>query len=152
MSSDQVSDQVGALLRVMAQDRPQSAAELMAALDLSHRPSFRKHYLHPAAQDGLIAMTIPGKPNSRWQRYRLTEKGRVVQSRLRVGESCHARGAPEWVKRRNLAMVASHKSYRSYKSHGSQERTGAMRSGVPRSCGPAARSSPAGNGMPVASG
>lgn len=47
-----------------------SASELMSCLGLSHRPSFRKNYLLPALQKGLIEMTIPDKPNSRNQRYR----------------------------------------------------------------------------------
>ncbi|OGQ96509.1 MAG: cell filamentation protein Fic [Deltaproteobacteria bacterium RIFOXYD12_FULL_57_12] len=80
--SDQHSDQVGTLLKVMKTERPLSAVELMAALGLSHRPSFRKYYLHPALNAGLIEMTIPEKPNSRSQKYRLTEKGRAVQARL----------------------------------------------------------------------
>jgi ATP-dependent DNA helicase RecG len=37
---------------------------------------FRKAYLAPALKVGLIEMTIPDAPNSRLQRYRLTEKGR----------------------------------------------------------------------------
>jgi ATP-dependent DNA helicase RecG len=33
--------------------------------------------MHPALEDGLIEMTIPEKPSSSKQKYRLTEKGRV---------------------------------------------------------------------------
>ncbi|MFO7598231.1 MAG: cell filamentation protein Fic, partial [Candidatus Desulfacyla sp.] len=40
------------------------------------RKSFRERYLKPALTDGLIEMTIPDKPNSRLQKYRLTDKGR----------------------------------------------------------------------------
>lgn len=47
-----------------------SAAEIMGRLGLSHRPTFRKNYLNPALEQGLIEMTIPGKPNSRNQKYR----------------------------------------------------------------------------------
>lgn len=67
--SDQVSDQVK-----MPQDRmgndELSAAQLMERLSLSHRPTFRKNYLRPALDMGLIEMTIPDKPNSKNQKYR----------------------------------------------------------------------------------
>ena len=38
--------------------------------------AFRERYLKPALDLGLIEMTIPGKPNSRLQQYRLTDQGR----------------------------------------------------------------------------
>ena len=33
-------------------------------------------YLRPALDSGLVEMTLPDKPNSRSQRYRLTAKGK----------------------------------------------------------------------------
>ena len=48
-----------------------SAAEIMKRLGLSHRPTFRQNYLNPALSHGVIEMTIPDKPNSRNQKYRL---------------------------------------------------------------------------------
>lgn len=48
-----------------------SAAEIMKRLGLSHRPTFRQNYLNPALRHGVIEMTIPDKPNSRNQKYRL---------------------------------------------------------------------------------
>lgn len=47
-----------------------STAELMERLGLSHRPTFRRNYLNPALEEGLIEMTIPEKPKSRNQKYR----------------------------------------------------------------------------------
>ena len=67
--NDQVTDQVKALLNCMGNEEL-SAAQLMKRLGLSHRPTFRKNYLHPALNSGLIEMTIPDKPTSRNQRYR----------------------------------------------------------------------------------
>ena len=52
-----------------------SRETLQAALGLSDRKSFRDRYLKPALAEGLIEMTIPDKPNSRLQKYRLTAKG-----------------------------------------------------------------------------
>lgn len=52
-----------------------SAGELRATLKIKHRPTFRANYLHPALEARFIKYTIPGKPNSRLQKYRLTPKG-----------------------------------------------------------------------------
>ena len=49
---------------------------LHSALSLSDHKSFRARYLKPALADGLIEMTIPDKPNSRLQKYRLIDKDR----------------------------------------------------------------------------
>lgn len=76
-SSDQVADQVAdqdktpveRLLSALGDDTL-SAADLMARLGLSHRPTFRKNYLNPALEKNLIERTIPAKPNSRNQKYR----------------------------------------------------------------------------------
>ena len=37
-----------------------------------------RRFLLPAMQQGLIEYTIPQKPNSRLQKYRLTAKGREM--------------------------------------------------------------------------
>ncbi len=50
---------------------------LRCILNLSDRRNFRETYLNPALEDGLIEMTLPDKPNSRLQQYRLTDKGRA---------------------------------------------------------------------------
>jgi ATP-dependent DNA helicase RecG len=53
-----------------------SAGELRELLGLKHGPTFRANYLHPAMKKGLIEATRPDKPTSRFQKYRLVEKGR----------------------------------------------------------------------------
>lgn len=73
--SDQVSDQVAKLLRTL-KNGPLSALQCMAQLKLSHRPTFRANYLNPALAASLIERTIPEKPNSRLQKYRLTPAGK----------------------------------------------------------------------------
>lgn len=63
-----ISSQIGALLRVM-ETYPMTALELMEKLGLKSRAAFRKNYLQPALEAGLIRMTEPDKPTSRNQRY-----------------------------------------------------------------------------------
>ena len=76
--TDQVSDQVAKLL-IALRKGPGTAAELMKEMGLSHRPSFRKNYLHSAISMGLIEMTRPESPTARNQKYRLTPHGRRMQ-------------------------------------------------------------------------
>lgn len=76
-SPTQSGDPVSRLLSAL-QTRAMSSSELRMALGVKHRPTFRQNYLHPALASGLIAYTIPDKPNSRLQKYRLTEKGRSM--------------------------------------------------------------------------
>lgn len=70
--SDQVTGQDDAINRLLSAlgDEELSAAEIMKRLELSHRPTFRKNYLTPALDKGLIERTIPDKPNSKNQKYR----------------------------------------------------------------------------------
>ena len=48
--------------------------EMMELLRLKDKRNFKMNYLQPAIALGLVAMTIPDKPNSRLQRYRLVKK------------------------------------------------------------------------------
>ncbi|MGL6212502.1 Fic family protein [Billgrantia desiderata] len=73
--SDPASDPVARLIAVLAAGEAGTAA-LMAALGLSHRPTFRKNYLAPAVQGEWIEPTHPDKPNNPKQRYRLTPKAK----------------------------------------------------------------------------
>ncbi len=54
--------------------------ELMAALGLSDRKHFQSRYQQSAIAAGLIEMTLPDKPKSRLQRYRLTEAGKALRA------------------------------------------------------------------------
>ena len=51
--------------------------ELQEELSLRDDEHFRTAYLLPAMAAGLLEMTLPDKPTSRLQKYRLTEKGRA---------------------------------------------------------------------------
>jgi ATP-dependent DNA helicase RecG len=50
----------------------------MALLERSNRTKFRDQVLNPLLEGGLVEMTIPDKPRSSKQRYRLTDKGKQV--------------------------------------------------------------------------
>jgi ATP-dependent DNA helicase RecG len=52
-----------------------SRKELQNVLGLRGENNFRRLYLLPALAAGFLEMTIPDKPNSRLQKYRLTAKG-----------------------------------------------------------------------------
>lgn len=71
--SAQDNVQVALLLEALGEESL-SARELMERLQLNHRQSFRKVYLLPALEAGLIEMTVPDKPNSKNQRYRRSGK------------------------------------------------------------------------------
>ncbi len=71
--SPQVTPQVKQLLAVLQGEMTRE--QLQSLLGLSDRKSFRERYLHPALQAGLIEMTLPDKPNSRLQKYRLIDRG-----------------------------------------------------------------------------
>lgn len=69
-------DPVMRLLSALANGE-KSPGSLRTILNIKHRQTFRDNYMHPALEEGLIEMTIPEKPSSSKQKYRLTEKGRV---------------------------------------------------------------------------
>ena len=63
-----ISNQIKALMSVI-ESYPMSALELMEKLGLKSRQTFRKNYLQPALEAGLIGMTNPDQPTNRNQRY-----------------------------------------------------------------------------------
>ncbi|MEI7938421.1 MAG: ATP-binding protein [Verrucomicrobiota bacterium] len=71
----QVTTEVARLLPLCF--KPRSKKVLRDDLGLRNDSHFRKAYLAPALAAGLLEMTIPDKPNSRLQEYRLTAKGRA---------------------------------------------------------------------------
>lgn len=75
--SAQVSEQVMVLLRHCS-EQARSKQDLLAVIGLSNAYLNYKRHIVPMLQQGLLALTIPDKPQSRLQRYRLTEKGRQL--------------------------------------------------------------------------
>ncbi|MCD4816773.1 MAG: hypothetical protein K8R06_10310, partial [Methanosarcinales archaeon] len=49
--------------------------ELMEIAGRTDRTKFRNQVLNPLIEAGLLEMTLPDKPRSSKQKYRLTEKG-----------------------------------------------------------------------------
>ena len=63
-----INNQITQLMKVI-ESYPQSSIELMKKLNLKSRVSFRKNYLQPALDAGLIGMTEPDTPTSKNQKY-----------------------------------------------------------------------------------
>jgi len=78
------SDLADVILR--ASVLPVDLIALMASAGQTNRTRFRNNVLRPLIDASLLEMTIPDKPQSSNQRYRLTELGRRVL-RLREGET-----------------------------------------------------------------
>jgi len=73
----QVTPQVKELIKVF--ETVHNRTELQSILGLLDREHFRKSYLQPAIDAGLVALTIPDKPTSSKQRYVLTDLGKQLK-------------------------------------------------------------------------
>ena len=72
----QVADEVMTMIAVFRGDHTRQ--ELQLALNLKSRANFEDRYLKPAIEAGYVMLTIPDKPRSRLQKYRLTDKGEAA--------------------------------------------------------------------------
>ncbi len=80
--TQEVTPEVGLLMALQGElDR----RALQAALGLKDEEHFREAYLLPALKEGLIERTLPDKPRSSKQRYRITPLGEGVLKKLREG-------------------------------------------------------------------
>ncbi|MCD4698870.1 MAG: hypothetical protein K8S16_21775 [Bacteroidales bacterium] len=73
----EVTPEVIKMLRIIEGEMMRS--EIMAKLGLKDEKHFREYYQQVCIELGLIEMTIPNKPRSSKQKYRLTEKGLEVK-------------------------------------------------------------------------
>lgn len=78
--TEQVTEQVKELVKIL--DKEMDRQEIQNKLGLFHRGNFRSNYLKPALDLGFIEMTIPDKPNSSLQKYRLTILGKQLKGKL----------------------------------------------------------------------
>ena len=72
-ATPQVTPHVKKLIMIL--DGELTRKEKQHKLKLGDHMHFLKNYLQPALKEELIEMTIPEKPKSRNQKYRLTKKG-----------------------------------------------------------------------------
>lgn len=70
------------LLKLLAIQGELSNSEMLKILELKNRWHLRDMYVSPCLEAGLIERTIPEKPTSRLQKYRLTDKGRALLDQL----------------------------------------------------------------------
>jgi len=71
LSQDQVE-----ILRLCRQEW--TLVELMNASGRRNRTKFRNSFIKPLLEEGFLVLTIPDKPRSPKQRYRITPAGRAV--------------------------------------------------------------------------
>jgi len=55
-----------------------NSKEIFAAIGMNGDSRAFKRHIEPLLAEGLVKMTVPDKPNSRLQKYRLTDKGKAV--------------------------------------------------------------------------
>ena len=75
-SKNQASEQDRKITKILHLCKlPKTTSEIMNQLKLTHREHFRSDILKPLLEDGLLQLTIPDKPKSPNQKYRITDKG-----------------------------------------------------------------------------
>ncbi len=59
---------------------PRTSSEIQTVVGIRHRETFQRNYLDRLLTVQFLERTLPDKPNSRLQKYRLTAKGRAALS------------------------------------------------------------------------
>ncbi len=77
----EVTPEVIKLIKVMDGELPRTIIQQL--LGLNDEKHFRENYQQKSLKLGILEMTIPDKPSSRLQKYRLTKKGRAIQKQLK---------------------------------------------------------------------
>jgi ATP-dependent DNA helicase RecG len=76
----EVSEEVQKLLILLEPNKEYTKKELQEKVGLKHDEYFRKSYMLPLLDMKILEMTIPDKPKSSKQKYRLTKKGNRIQN------------------------------------------------------------------------
>ncbi|MES9858399.1 MAG: Fic family protein [Sedimenticola sp.] len=72
----------GAAQVILFCDEPRAAREIMSALGLKHWKTFQSNYLKPLLKSGWLEATIPDKPTSPNQKYRITDRSKALLAQL----------------------------------------------------------------------
>ena len=75
-----LSDTHRAVLKLL-KNKTLPRKEIFAAIGMNGDSRSFKRHIEPLIEMGLIEMTVPDKPNSRLQKYRLTETGKATIKR-----------------------------------------------------------------------
>lgn len=86
---EQLSDIMVSALKAL-EDKNLSRKEIFAAIGLNGDHRAYKRNIEPLLRGGFIEMTVPDKPNSKLQKYRLTDKGVVAIQQTLFAESENA--------------------------------------------------------------
>jgi ATP-dependent DNA helicase RecG len=79
-AAPEVTPEVAAVVNLLKERGGElSRDELLHGFGLKDKEHFRKTYLVPALAKGLIELTIPDKPKSPKQKYRVSERGRRIK-------------------------------------------------------------------------
>lgn len=78
----EVTPEVERLVLVMTENDELSSQEIMDRLSLKDEKHFREAYRQPAIRANLLELTIPDKPRSRLQKYRIASLGLKLQTQL----------------------------------------------------------------------
>lgn len=78
--TEQVSEQVSEQVKVVLEHcrSPRTKQEILLGLHLSPVYLNYKRHIYPLLQERLLELTVPEKPNSRSQKYKITPKGLLV--------------------------------------------------------------------------
>lgn len=78
--TEQVTEQVVKLISFM-EDKEYTTYELMVKVGIIHRPTFLYNYIQPSIKLKVIQFTIPDKPKSKNQKYKLTPLGKMLKNK-----------------------------------------------------------------------
>ncbi len=79
--AEQVTAQAIAQVIVFCEE-PRAAREIMSVLGLKHWKTFQSNYLKPLLKSGWLEATIPDKPTSPNQKYRISDKSKALLTQL----------------------------------------------------------------------
>ena len=78
----QVDPWIERVLRACELKGEMKSIELQEVAGIRHRETFQRNYLDQLLNEELIERTIPEKPKSRLQKYRLSNKGKMLLESL----------------------------------------------------------------------